>query len=108
MAKMRGSDKRVEIVDRCLQIFGGYGRSAPHFGCAVRMPATCWQRVFPGSAPGCFGPGAAAQTMLGLASIVLILLNDNGTDYRVLVRSSFARYLAEWLTDAAGEFAVAR
>ena len=46
--------------------------------------------------------------MLGQANVVLIPLNDNGTDYRILVRSSFARYLAEWLVDAAAEFAVAR
>ena len=40
--------------------------------------------------PRVFGPGAAAQTMLGLAGVVLIPLNDTGTDYRILVRSSFA------------------
>ncbi len=58
--------------------------------------------------PSVFGPGTAAQTMLGQANVVLIPLNDNGTDYRILVRSSFARYLAEWLVDAAAEFAVSR
>src|SRR5689334_16198149 len=57
--------------------------------------------------PSVFRPGAAAQTMLGLAAVVLIPLADNGTDYRILVRSSFARYLAEWLVDAAEEYAVA-
>ena len=56
--------------------------------------------------PTVFGPGAAAQTMLGLAAVVLIPLNDTGTDYRILVRSSFARYLADWLIDAAEEFGV--
>jgi sarcosine oxidase subunit gamma len=57
--------------------------------------------------PSVFGIGAAAQTMLGQANVVLIPLTDNGTDYRILVRSSFAGYLAEWLIDAAEEFAVA-
>lgn len=56
--------------------------------------------------PSVFRAGAAAQTMLGLAAVVLIPLNDNGTDFRILVRSSFARYIAEWLTDAAEEFGV--
>ena len=37
---------------------------------------------------------------------MLIALDDNGTDYRILVRSSFARYLAAWLVDAAGEFRI--
>jgi sarcosine oxidase subunit gamma len=54
--------------------------------------------------PSVFGPGNAAQTMLGQANVVLIPLADNGTDYRILVRSSFAGYLAEWLIDAAEEF----
>ena len=58
--------------------------------------------------PSAFGVGAAAQTMLGLAAVVLIPLDDKGTDYRILVRSSFARYLAEWLIDAAKECAVAQ
>ena len=50
---------------------------------------------------------AAAQTVLGLAGAVLIPVDDSGTDYRILVRSSFARYLAAWLVDAAQEYAVA-
>jgi len=33
-------------------------------------------------------------------------LDDAGTDYRILVRASFARYLADWLIDAAEEFGV--
>ena len=57
--------------------------------------------------PSAFGPGTAAQTMLGQANVVLIPLSDKGTDYRILVRQSFARYLAEWLIDATAEFTVA-
>ena len=56
--------------------------------------------------PAVFRPGAAAQTMLGQAAVVLIPLADDGSDYRILVRSSFASYLAEWLVDAAEEFGV--
>jgi sarcosine oxidase, subunit gamma len=56
--------------------------------------------------PKVFTKGTAAQTMLGLAGVVLIALNDAGTDYGILVRSSFARYLADWLIDAAEEFGV--
>lgn len=56
--------------------------------------------------PAVFGKGAAAQTVLGQAGVVLIPLSDNGTDYRIIVRSSFARYLADWLIDAAEEFGV--
>jgi sarcosine oxidase, subunit gamma len=56
--------------------------------------------------PAVFGRGVAAQTMLGQAGVVLIPMSDNGTDYRIIVRSSFARYLADWLIDAAEEFGV--
>jgi sarcosine oxidase, subunit gamma len=58
--------------------------------------------------PTVFRKGTAAQTMLGLAAVVLIALDDAGSDYRILVRSSFARYLADWLIDAAEEFGVLR
>jgi sarcosine oxidase subunit gamma len=56
--------------------------------------------------PKVFTKGTAAQSMLGLAAVVLIAVDDAGTDYRILVRASFARYLADWLIDAAEEFGV--
>jgi sarcosine oxidase subunit gamma len=48
--------------------------------------------------------GISVQTMLGQAGVVLLALSDAGDDYLVLVRSSFAGYLADWLLDAALEF----
>jgi sarcosine oxidase, subunit gamma len=54
--------------------------------------------------PRVFGRGSSAQTTLGRAGIVLLALSDAGDDYAVLVRSSFAGYLADWLLDAALEF----
>lgn len=58
--------------------------------------------------PRVFGAGSAAQTTIGLAGVVLLALDDDvdggATHYEVLVRSSFARYLAAWLLDAAGEY----
>ena len=48
------------------------------------------------------GVGASAQTLLGLAQVVL---HRTGPDtFRVLVRASFARYLADWLLDAMVEY----
>ena len=55
--------------------------------------------------PRAFVEGTAAQTMLGQAGVILLAVNGTGADYRILVRSSFARYLADWLLDAAGEYA---
>ena len=54
--------------------------------------------------PRVFGRGRSAQTTLGQAGVVLLALSDEGNDYVVLVRSSFAGYLADWLLDAALEF----
>jgi sarcosine oxidase subunit gamma len=54
--------------------------------------------------PRVFGRGSSAQTTLGLAGVVLLALSDTGEDHLVLVRSSFAGYLADWLLDAALEF----
>jgi sarcosine oxidase subunit gamma len=55
--------------------------------------------------PRVFARGRAAQTTVGLAGVILLALSDAGDDFLVLVRSSFAGYLAEWLLDAALEFA---
>jgi sarcosine oxidase subunit gamma len=54
--------------------------------------------------PRAFGEGTAAQTMLGQAGVILLAVDADGDDYRILVRSSFARYLADWLLDAAEEY----
>ena len=54
--------------------------------------------------PRVFGLGSSAQTALGQAGIVLLALSDAADDVVVLVRSSFAGYLADWLLDAALEF----
>jgi sarcosine oxidase subunit gamma len=51
--------------------------------------------------PRVFGPGRCAQTMLARAQVVLLPRPD---DFLVLVRSSFAAYLSEWLLDAATEY----
>ncbi len=54
--------------------------------------------------PRVFGLGSSAQTMLGQAGVVLLSLSAAGDDHLILVRSSFAGYLADWLLDAAQEF----
>lgn len=51
--------------------------------------------------PSRFPAGRCAQTMLAQAPVILLSLPD---EYRILVRASFARYLAEWLLDAAIEY----
>ncbi|MEW9533537.1 sarcosine oxidase subunit gamma [Microbispora sp. NPDC049125] len=52
--------------------------------------------------PRVFGPGSCAQTTLARAGVVLAA--REGDEFLLLVRSSFAGYLAEWLLDAAAEY----
>ncbi|MGW0966655.1 sarcosine oxidase subunit gamma [Streptomyces sp. NPDC002516] len=54
--------------------------------------------------PRAFGPSRCAQTTLGRTQVVLVSRDEPGAGFWVLVRSSFAGYLAEWLLDAAGEY----
>ena len=53
--------------------------------------------------PRAFGPGRCTQTTLAKAQVVLHQL-DAAPTFRVLVRASFAAYLAEWLLDASIEY----
>jgi sarcosine oxidase subunit gamma len=90
-----GAAVDVSAQRTTLRLRGDHARDVLAKGCSIDLH------------PRVFGPGAAVQTIVGHAAVVVIPLSDNGTDYRILVRSSFARHLAEWLIDAAGEFAAA-
>ena len=61
--------------------------------------------------PRVFRRGRAAQTTVGLAGVILLTRPTQAlsrqSEYLLLVRSSFARYLADWLLDAAQEFSTA-
>ncbi|WP_329262233.1 sarcosine oxidase subunit gamma [Streptomyces sp. NBC_01478] len=55
--------------------------------------------------PRAFGAGRCAQTTLARAQVVLVARDEVGAGFWVLVRSSFAGYLTDWLLDAAAEYA---
>lgn len=56
--------------------------------------------------PRAFRAGRCAQTALAKAQVILWQTGDvPAPAYRLLVRGSFAGYLAGWLTDAAREYA---
>lgn len=76
-----------------LRLTGARAREVLAKGCAVDLH------------PRAFGRGSSAQTTLGRAGVVLLALGDDGQDLAVLVRSSFAGYLATWLLDACLEYA---
>jgi sarcosine oxidase subunit gamma len=75
-----------------LRLRGSHSRDVLAKGCALDLH------------PRAFSDGAAAETMLGQAGVILLAVDANGDDYRILVRSTFARYLADWLLDATEEY----
>jgi sarcosine oxidase, subunit gamma len=75
-----------------LRLRGSHSRDVLGKGCAIDLH------------PRAFGGGAAVQTTLGRAGVILMAVDGSGSDYRILVRLSFARYLADWLLDAAEEY----
>jgi sarcosine oxidase subunit gamma len=48
-----------------------------------------------------FGPGRCAQSLLAKAQV--IIERHDGSAFQIYARTSFARYLADWLLDAATE-----
>jgi sarcosine oxidase subunit gamma len=48
--------------------------------------------------PAVFVPGTAIQSFVGQAVVVLLARSDN--EIELLVRTSFARYVGDWLVDA--------
>ncbi len=91
---VRGRGAVVDVSGQrtTLRLSGENARDVLSAGCAIDLH------------PRVFRRGAAAQTLLGLAGVVLLALDDAGTSYHILVRSSFADYLASWLLDAAVEY----
>lgn len=50
--------------------------------------------------PRAFGPDAAVQTLLAQAIVIVIARSADVRDVELVVRTSFARYVADWLLDA--------
>lgn len=90
-----GSAVDVSVVDVSaqritLRLTGSRVREVLAKGCSIDLH------------PRVFTAGRSAQTTLGQAGIVLLALGED--DFLVLVRSSFAGYLADWLLDASLEY----
>ena len=56
--------------------------------------------------PRVFGPGRCAQALIAKAGVTVRQLDDSPS-FDLIVRRSFAEYLALWLEDAAQEYGVA-
>jgi sarcosine oxidase, subunit gamma len=75
-----------------LRLRGSHSRDVLAKGCAIDLH------------PSAFAGGGAVQTTLGRAGVILLGVDGGDAGYGILVRSSFARYLADWLLDAAEEY----
>lgn len=74
-----------------LELSGPRARDVLEKGCTIDLH------------PRAFRAGDCAQTNLARTQVILWQPADDPA-YRLLVRASFARYLADWLTDAAAEY----
>lgn len=85
-----GSVVDVSANRTTLELRGPRARELLESGCSIDLH------------PRAFGPGDCAQTLLARANVILWQTAPRPeTVYRLFVRSSFAIYLAAWLTDAA-------
>jgi sarcosine oxidase, subunit gamma len=86
---MGGSVVDVSANRTTLELRGTRTRELLEFGCPIDLY------------PGVFGPGRCAQTLLARANVILWFVTDDPEPtYRLLVRPSFAGYVAAWLADA--------
>ena len=88
-------DARGAVVDvsanrTTLSVSGPRARDLLAFGCSIDLDERR------------FKPGMCAQTLLARANVIIVPVGPAVEPaFRVLVRPSFAAYLAAWLTDAA-------
>ena len=89
-------DRRAAVSDLSssriiVQIAGSRARELLEDGCGLDLH------------PRAFGPGQCAQTLLARVPVILDPVGE-APHYRVLVRRSYARWLIDWLIDAAAQF----
>ncbi|MBY8338583.1 sarcosine oxidase subunit gamma [Streptomyces spinosirectus] len=90
-------DEHVSVTDVSAQrttllVAGPRARDLLAHGCSLDLH------------PRVFGAGRCAQTTLARTQVVLVARDQPRAGFWVLVRSSFAGYLTDWLLDAATEY----
>ncbi|MHA6765626.1 sarcosine oxidase subunit gamma [Streptacidiphilus sp. PAMC 29251] len=86
-----GSVVDVSANRTTLELSGPAAREVLAKGCALDLH------------PRVFTPGRCAQTLVSKVNVILHQTDLEPT-YRLLVRGSFAQYLADWLLDATEEY----
>ncbi len=78
----------ISSAQTVLRLSGAHARRVLSKGCTLDLH------------PGVFGAGRCAQTNMAQATVILLPLADAAGGIEVVVRRSFADYLARWLLDA--------
>ena len=89
-------DSRGAVVDvsaqrTALSLSGPSAREVLARGCAIDLDP----RVAPA--------GTCVQTLLARAGVTIVVRDERASEFLLLVRASFAQYLAAWLVDACTE-----
>jgi sarcosine oxidase, subunit gamma len=83
----RGSVVDVSANRTTIKLAGRGARDVLEHGCSIDLH------------PRAFGPGQCAQTLVARTGVIVHQISPE-PEYRLLVRPSFAAYLATWLLDA--------
>ena len=81
----------VSAQRTALSVTGPAARTVLARGCAIDFDP----RVAPA--------GTCVQTLLARTGVTIVVGDDRGTEFLLLVRASFAEYLAAWLADACAD-----
>jgi sarcosine oxidase, subunit gamma len=83
----RGSVVDVSANRTTIRLAGRQARDVLEHGCSIDLH------------PRAFGPGRCAQTLIARTGVIVHQVSPE-PEYRLLLRPSFAAYLATWLLDA--------
>jgi sarcosine oxidase subunit gamma len=86
-----GAVTDVSAQRTALELTGPQVREVLARGCSIDL--------YPGVSP----IGTCVQTLLAQTGAVIVVRDEKASDFLVLVRASFAQYLASWLVDACAE-----
>jgi sarcosine oxidase subunit gamma len=86
-----GAVTDVSAQRTALELTGPQVREVLARGCSIDL--------YPGVSP----IGTCVQTLLAQTGAVIVVRDETASDFLVLVRASFAQYLASWLVDACAE-----
>jgi sarcosine oxidase subunit gamma len=86
-----GAVTDVSAQRTALELSGAHAHEVLARGCSIDLH------------PKVTSVGSCVQTLLAQTGVVIVVRDETASEFLVLVRSSFADYLASWLIDACAE-----